>query len=59
MDIEIQDQVEISGDNRLETVVTGIHHKAYQVANLAMKDGPQTAAHKGMPLVNVYGALAF
>ncbi len=41
-------------------VIVGTHHKAYLVANLALKDGPQAAAdHYRIRLANVYGAMAF
>ena len=40
--------------------IAGTHHKAYLVANLAVKDGPQAATdHYRIPLANVHGAMAF
>ena len=41
-------------------MITGTHHKAYLVANLALNDGPQTAAeHYRIPLATVHGAMTF
>lgn len=41
-------------------LVAGTHYKAYLVANLAFNDGAQASAdHYGIPLANVYGAMAF
>lgn len=41
-------------------VIVGTHHKAYLVANLALKDGPQAATdHYCIDLANVHGAMAF
>jgi uncharacterized protein (DUF433 family) len=60
MVLEIREHIELRGDNPLDVVIAGTHHKAYLVANLALKDGPQAAAdHYGISLANVHGAMAF
>ena len=41
-------------------MITGTHHKAYLVANLALNDGPQAAAeHYRLYLATVHAAMAF
>ena len=60
MVLEIREHIELRGDNPLDVVIAGTHYKAYLVANLALKDGPQAAAdHYGISLANVHGAIAF
>ena len=60
MVLEIREYVQLRGSNPLDAVVTGTHHKAYLVANLALKDGPQAAAdHYDIGLASVHGAIAF
>ena len=60
MVIEIREHIELRGNDPLEVAIAGTQHKAYLVANLALKDGPQVAAdHYRIPLANVYGAMAF
>ena len=60
MVLEIREDIEIRGNDHLEVAVAGTQHKAYLVANLALKDGPQAAAdHYRIPLANVHGAMAF
>jgi len=60
MALEIREHVNLCGDDPLDATVTGTHFKAYLVANLALNDGPQASAdHYGIPLANVYGAMAF
>ena len=60
MVIEIREHIELRGNDPLEVAIAGTKHKAYLVANLALKDGPQTAAnHYRIPLANVHGAMAF
>ena len=60
MVLEIREDSEIRGNGPLEVAVAGTQHKAYLVANLALKDGPQVAAdHYRIPLANVHGAMAF
>ena len=52
--------VDLSGNGPLEVAIAGTQHKAYLVADLALKDGPQAAAgHYRIPLANVHGAMAF
>ena len=59
MVIEIREHIELRGNDPLEVAIAGTHHKAYLVANLALKDGPQAAAdHYRIPLANVHGAMA-
>lgn len=60
MVLEIREYIQLRGNNPLDAVVTGTHHKAYLVANLALKDGPQAAAdHYDIGLASVHGAIAF
>lgn len=60
MVLELREHIELRGDNPLDAVITGTHHKAYLVANLALNDGPQAAAeHYDIGLANVHGAIAF
>lgn len=60
MVLEIREHIRLRGNNPLEAVITGTHHKAYLVANLALNDGPPAAAeHYRIPVATVYGALAF
>jgi len=60
MALEIREHIKLRGDDPLDATVAGTHYKAYLVANLALNDGPQTAAeHYRIPLASVYGALAF
>ena len=60
MVLEIREHIELRGNGPLEVAIAGTHHKAYLVANLALKDGPQAAAdHYRIPLANVHGAMAF
>lgn len=60
MVLQIREYIQLHGDNPLEAVATGTHHRAYLVANLALKDGPQAAAnHYNMSLAGVHGAIAF
>ena len=60
MVLEIRQHIELRGNNPLEAMVAGTYYKAYLVANLAFNDGPQASAdHYGIPLANVYGAMAF
>ena len=56
----IRDHIRLRGNDSLEVAVAGTQHKAYLVANLALKDGPLAAAdHYRIPLANVHGAMAF
>ena len=58
--LEIKEHINLRGDYPLEAMISGTHHKAHLVANLALNDGPQAAAeHYRIPLATVYGALAF
>lgn len=60
MVLEIREYIELRGNNPLDAVIAGTHHKAYLVANLALKDGPQAAAdHYDIGLASVHGAIAF
>ena len=60
MVLEIREHIKVRGNNPLEAVITGTHHKAYLVANLALNDSPQAAAeHYRIPLATVYGTMAF
>lgn len=60
MVLEIREYVQLRGSNPLDAVVTGTHHKACLVANLALQDGPQAAAdHYKIGLASVHGAIAF
>ena len=60
MVLEIREHIKLRGNNPLEAMITGTHHKAYLVANLALNDGPQAAAeHYRIPLATVHGAMAF
>ena len=60
MVLEIREYIQLRGNNPLDAIVTGTHHKAYLVANLALKDGPQAAAdHYDIGLASVHGAIAF
>ena len=60
MVIEIREHIKLRGNNPLEAVIAGTHHKAYLVANLALHDGPRAASeHYRIPLATVYGAMAF
>ncbi|MFW5692533.1 MAG: hypothetical protein ACOCX3_04200 [Chloroflexota bacterium] len=60
MVLEIRGYIQLRGNNPLDAVVTGTHHKAYLVANLALKDGPQAAAdHYDIGLASVHGAMTF
>lgn len=51
MVIEIRQHVELRGNNLLEAKVAGTQHEAYLVANLAVNDGPQTAAFASLRVV--------
>ena len=56
----IREHVKLRGNNPLAAMITGTHHKAYLVANLALNDGPQAAAeHYRIPLAAVHGAITF
>lgn len=60
MAIQIKQYVEQIGDDPLDAVVSGRHHKAYLVANLALRDSPGASAeHYKLSLAEVYGAIAF
>ncbi len=60
MVLEMRPHIELRGKNPLAARVAGTHYKAYLVANLAFNDGAQASAdHYGIPLANVYGAMAF
>ena len=60
MVLEIREYIQLRGNDPLDAVITGTHHKAYLVANLALKDGPQAAAdHYDIGLASVHGAMAF
>jgi len=59
MVLEIREYIQLRGNNPLDAVVAGTQHKAYLVANLALKDGPQAAAdHYDIGLASVHGAMA-
>lgn len=60
MVLKIRQHIELRGKNPLAAMVAGTHYKAYLVTNLAFNDGAQASAdHYGIPLANVYGAMAF
>lgn len=60
MVLQVREYIQLRGNNPLDAVVTGTHHKAYLVAHLALKDGPQAAAdHYDIGLASVHGAMAF
>lgn len=60
MAIQLKHYVELRGDSPLNAVITGHHHKAYLVANLANLDSPNgSAKHYNLTLAEVYGAMAF
>ncbi|MFW5709690.1 MAG: hypothetical protein ACOCX5_05670 [Chloroflexota bacterium] len=60
MVLEIREYIQLRGNNPLDAVVAGTQHKAYLVASLALKDGPQAAAdHYDIRLASVHGAIAF
>ena len=60
MVLEIREHIEIRSNGPLEVAIAGTHHKAYLVANLALKDRPQAAAdHYRVDLANVHGAMPF
>ena len=58
--LKIRMRIALRGDNPLAALIAGTHYKAYLIANLAFNDGAQASAdHYGIPLANVYGAMAF
>ena len=60
MALEVREHIELHGDDSLTAMIVGTRYKAYVVANLAFNDRPQASAeHYGIPLANVYGAMAF
>ena len=60
MIVAIRDHVKLRGDDPLDATIAGTQHKAYLVANLALNDGPQTAAdHYRMELAAIHGAISF
>lgn len=60
MAIQIKQYVEQVGSDPLDAVVSGRHHKAYLVANLALQDSPEASAeHYKLSLAEVYGTIAF
>ena len=60
MAIQIKQYVELVGDDPLDAVVSGRHHKAYLVANLALQESPVASAeHYSLSMAEVYGAIAF
>ena len=60
MVLAIREHITLRGNDPLRATIAGTQHKAYLVANLALKDGPLAAAdHYCSPLANVHGAMAF
>lgn len=60
MGLGIRNHIQLNGDNPLDAVVAGTQHKAYLVANLALKDSSQVAAdHYNLHIASVHGAIAF
>ena len=58
--LEIREHIKLRGNNPLEAMLNGTHHKACLVPNLVLNDGPQAAAdHYRIRLATVHGALAF
>ena len=56
----IRQHVELCGDNPLDALVAGTHHKAYLVSYLGLAAGPHEAAdHYAIGVADVYGAIAF
>ena len=47
MGLSLQEHIELRGDDPLKATIAGNQHKAYLVANLALKDGPH-ATVKGL-----------
>ena len=60
MVLEIREHIECRENDPLVVATGGTSHKAYLVANLALKDWAQAAADRyGIDLANVHGAMAF
>ena len=59
MSLAIREHIQLRGSDPLEAAIAGTQHKAYLVANLALKDGPRSAAgHYRLDLATVHGAMA-